>query len=253
MPAGCKESASRDGPNNIAAHFPENAQAAPDLGRTFILLSCRPTDLRCHIGPKMYAACGGQGNATKGTTNLHLDVSDAVNFITWTFVSSRTSEIWHIFLRHSISGYLFARHTTRAGDSRSSSRPSSLPLRSGPATARPSLQGCSVDYRAASRLLDLHSYWLASSGVSQFPACNSNFITLEQVRNLQNTIKVACDFVSAYNLWHMDRLLPDQRKHRLVGDGPDDVLQLYTLSWYAWLSVSTFNASATSKPLGSTG
>ena len=104
MPAGCKESASRDGTNNIAAHFPENAQAAPDLGRTFILLSCRPTDLRCHIGPKMYAACGGQGNATKGTTNLHLDVSDAVNFITWTFDSSRPSAIWHVFPRHSISG-----------------------------------------------------------------------------------------------------------------------------------------------------
>ena len=89
--------------------------------------------------------------------------------------------------------------------------------------------------------------------MSQFPACNSNFITLEQVRNLQNTIKVACDFVSACNLQDMAVLLPDQRKHRLVGDGPDDVLQLFTLSWYAWLSVSTFQVSATSRPLGSTG
>ena len=73
------------------------------------------------------------------------------------------------------------------------------------------------------------------------------------MRNVQNTIKLACDFVSGYNLQDMADLRPMQRMHRLRSDGADDVLQLFTLLWYAWLSTSTFKVSASSRPLGSTG
>ena len=47
----------------------------------------------------MYIACGGDANADKGTTNLHEDVADAVNFVTWTFNPQLTAAIWHIFPR----------------------------------------------------------------------------------------------------------------------------------------------------------
>ena len=60
------------------------------------------------------------------------------------------------------------------------------------------------------------------------------------MRNLQNTIKVACDFVSVGNLEHMAALLPEQRKYRIAVKHGEDVLQLFTLIWYAWISVSTY-------------
>ena len=66
-------------------------------------------------------------------------------------------------------------------------------------------------------------------------------------------MKLACDFVSAYNLQEMAALRPMQRVHRLQNGGAEDVLQLPTLLWYAWLSISTFKVPATSNPLGCTG
>ena len=62
----------------------------------------------------------------------------------------------------------------------------------------------------------------------------------DQVRNTQSTVKIACDFVSVHNLVHMAALRPDQREQRLAGGEAEDVLQLFTLLWYAWLSVTTF-------------
>ena len=59
-----------------------------------------------------------------------------------------------------------------------------------------------------------------------------------QVLNVQNTIKVACDFVSVQNLERVKQMIPSQRLHRIRHDGPEDVLQLGTLLWYAWLPVS---------------
>ena len=35
------------------------------------------------LGPKMYSAYGSPLTGTKGTTNLHLDVSDAVNLMVY--------------------------------------------------------------------------------------------------------------------------------------------------------------------------
>ena len=47
----------------------------------------------------MYIACGGEANANRGTTNLHVDVADAVNFVTWTNDPQLTAAVWHIFPR----------------------------------------------------------------------------------------------------------------------------------------------------------
>lgn len=72
---------------------------------------------------------------------------------------------------------------------------------------------------------------------------------IEQVWNLQSAIKVACDFVSLENLDRTIGLLVDQRHYRIqmrdldkdkVASGPADILQIHTLLWYAWLSVSAY-------------
>lgn len=39
--------------------------------------------VRPDLGPKMYTAYGSALYATKGTTNLHLDISDAVNVMVY--------------------------------------------------------------------------------------------------------------------------------------------------------------------------
>ena len=39
--------------------------------------------VRPDLGPKMYTAYGSAAHANKGTTNLHLDISDAVNVMVY--------------------------------------------------------------------------------------------------------------------------------------------------------------------------
>ena len=54
--------------------------------------------LTSSIGPKMYVAFGSGNNlCAHGTTNLHLDVTDAVNVMTWTTRPEDPGAIWHIF------------------------------------------------------------------------------------------------------------------------------------------------------------
>lgn len=59
----------REGKFNLASRLPE-CFVKPDLG------------------PKMYNAYGSASNPTKGTTNLHLDISDAVNIMVYVGVPS---------------------------------------------------------------------------------------------------------------------------------------------------------------------
>ena len=84
IPPGCENTVSRVGFTNLAAHYPENAETAPDLGEVLADSCVRITNDLSPIGPKMYIACGAENEALHGTTRLHLDVADAVNLTTWT-------------------------------------------------------------------------------------------------------------------------------------------------------------------------
>ena len=86
---------------NLAAHYPKNAETAPDLGEVPADSRVRITDEESHIGPKLYVACGAEDEVLNGTTRLHVDVADAVNLTTWTVDASRPCAIWHIFPRTS--------------------------------------------------------------------------------------------------------------------------------------------------------
>lgn len=61
------------------------------------LASCLPDFfVRPDLGPKMYNAYGSALFPSKGTTNLHLDISDAVNFMVYVGIPSDTDYKVHI-------------------------------------------------------------------------------------------------------------------------------------------------------------
>lgn len=61
------------------------------------LASCLPDFfVRPDLGPKMYNAYGSALFPTKGTTNLHLDISDAVNFMVYVGIPSDADYKEHI-------------------------------------------------------------------------------------------------------------------------------------------------------------
>lgn len=89
-----------DGVLNLAAHFPRNG-VAPDLGACVLSTSSYIAAQPYHpAGPKMYNAHGSkQDNEHHGSTNLHMDLTDAVNVMIW--AAQRDGEagyaVWHIF------------------------------------------------------------------------------------------------------------------------------------------------------------
>lgn len=61
------------------------------------LASCLPDFfVRPDLGPKMYNAYGSALYPSKGTTNLHLDISDAVNFMVYVGIPSDADYEEHI-------------------------------------------------------------------------------------------------------------------------------------------------------------
>ena len=54
--------------------------------------------------------------------------------------------------------------------------------------------------------------------------------------NLADCIKVACDFVSPENITRCEVLTKEFREQNQSMAWKEDVLQLRTLMWFAWLS-----------------
>ena len=109
IPAACQHWVRLNGKLNLAAHFPDNGNA-PDLGlfhyNALSLKASLSTDLsgdsswglHGEIGPKAYVASDPKGSDdSKGTTKLHLDVTDAFNLMVWSADSSSPAALWHIF------------------------------------------------------------------------------------------------------------------------------------------------------------
>ena len=59
---------------------------------------------------------------------------------------------------------------------------------------------------------------------------------LVQVCNLADCIKVACDFVSPENIERCEILTREFREQNQSMAWKEDVLQLRTMMWFAWLS-----------------
>lgn len=196
----------RDGAMNIASHFPLNT-VSPDLG------------------PKMYNAMASFEMAgSKGSTRLHMDMSDALNIMTyasptrdgspgtaaWDLFKAEDSDKIRAFLKEKFRGqYLHD------------------PIHS---------QQFYLDEHLRRELWekwDVYSY-----RVYQRPG-EAIFIPAgcaHQVCNLADIVKVAIDFVSPENIGRCEKLTREFREQNQGSVWKEDVLQLRTMMWFAWLS-----------------
>ncbi|CDO74624.1 hypothetical protein BN946_scf184325.g11 [Trametes cinnabarina] len=196
----------RDGVLNIASHFPSNT-VAPDLG------------------PKMYNAMASfEGQGSKGSTRLHMDMADAINIMTyaaltpdgrpgcaaWDIFRAEDTQKLRKFLRKKFKGQY--QHD---------------PIHS------------QQFYLDTDLRQELHrDYGVFSHRIYQHPG-EAVFIPAgcaHQVCNLADCIKVACDFVSPENIGRCENLTREFREQNQSMAWKEDVLQLRTMMWFAWLS-----------------
>ncbi|KAJ7067853.1 hypothetical protein C8F01DRAFT_1115998 [Mycena amicta] len=200
----------RDGVRNLGSHFPLNT-VAPDLG------------------PKMYNAHANleDTDAVKGSTRLHMDMADALNIMTYGAPDPDGKEgcaAWDLF---------------RAEDSdklrqflRGSVPKSDVGLGPDP------IHGQQVYLNDNMRRKLWLEYGVQSYRVYQ-KAGEAIFIPAgcaHQVRNLSDCIKIAIDFVSPENIARCEKLTKEFRGVNTAKCWKEDVLQLRTMMWFAWLS-----------------
>ncbi|KAI0751497.1 hypothetical protein C8Q80DRAFT_1309487 [Daedaleopsis nitida] len=196
----------RDGVLNIASHFPSNA-IAPDLG------------------PKMYNAMASfESQGSKGSTRLHMDMADAVNIMTY---ASPTPDgragcaAWDIFRAEDTPKLRKFLRKKFKGQYQQD------PIHS---------QQFYLDSTLRQELYKDHG--VMSHRIYQKPG-EAVFIPAgcaHQVCNLADCIKVACDFVSPENIERCENLTSEFREQNQSMAWKEDVLQLRTMMWFAWLS-----------------
>lgn len=201
----------RDGVGNVGSHFPSNT-IAPDLG------------------PKMYNALASKlGAGSKGTTRLHMDMADAVNIMTYTENSpdgSPGSAAWDLF---------------RASDSDK--------IRAFLRQKFPKQSAVTDPIHSQQHYLDevlrkeLHDqFGVMSYRVYQRPG-EAIFIPAgcaHQVANLADCVKVAIDYVSVENIGRCEGLTREFRELNQRLAWKEDVLQLRSMMWFAWLSCGIY-------------
>ncbi|KZT12868.1 Clavaminate synthase-like protein [Laetiporus sulphureus 93-53] len=196
----------RDGVLNMASHFPSNT-VAPDLG------------------PKMYNAMASfESQGSKGSTRLHMDMADAINIMlhaeqtpdgrpgcaAWDLFRAEDAPKLRKFLKKKFKGQF--QHD---------------PIHS---------QQFYLDSTLRRELFK--DYGVKSHRVYQKPG-EAVFIPAgcaHQVCNLADCIKVACDFVSPENIDRCEMLTREFREQNQSMAWKEDVLQLRTMMWFAWLS-----------------
>ncbi|KAH9915967.1 uncharacterized protein BXZ73DRAFT_54039, partial [Epithele typhae] len=196
LPRGAQDVALPSGVQNLATFYPLNGNT-PDLG------------------PKLYIATGDPSNS-HGTTKLHLDVTDAVNILTYAPEPSKPAAVWHLFPPESLASLrqyllIISQWSEADGD----------PIHSQQIYVTEDM--CTV--------LKLQ-YNVHVVRIEQYLS-DAVFIPAgwaHQVLNVQNAIKIACDFVSVQNLSVTASLMSKQREHRIKTNGHgEDILQLDTL------------------------
>ncbi|KAJ7590734.1 Clavaminate synthase-like protein [Mycena floridula] len=201
----------RDGTMNISSHFPSNT-ISPDLG------------------PKMYnAMASNEDPGSKGSTRLHMDMSDAVNVMTYASPApdgSPGSAAWDLFRAEDsdkIRTYLKQKFRGQYQHD---------PIHS---------QQFYLDETMRRELWQQHG--VISYRVYQTPG-QAVFIPAgcaHQVCNLADIVKVAIDFVSPENIVRCEKLTKEFREQNQAQVWKEDVLQLTTMLWFAWLSCTREN------------
>ncbi|OSC98672.1 Clavaminate synthase-like protein [Trametes coccinea BRFM310] len=196
----------RDGVLNIASHFPSNT-IAPDLG------------------PKMYNAMASfESQGSKGSTRLHMDMADAINIMTYAapMPNGRPGcAAWDIFrAEDTLKLRKFLRKKFKGQYQHD-------PIHS---------QQFYLDTNLRQELWK--DYGVISHRIYQHPgeAVLIPAGCAHQVCNLADCIKVACDFVSPENIGRCENLTREFREQNQSMAWKEDVLQLRTMMWFAWLS-----------------
>ncbi|EJD54118.1 Clavaminate synthase-like protein [Auricularia subglabra TFB-10046 SS5] len=208
----------RDGVLNISSHFPTNT-VGPDLG------------------PKMYNAYASTlDSGSKGSTRLHMDMADAVNIMHHAMKRLDGGEggaVWDIFSADDspkLRRFIRSRFKDKCQNGVD-------PIHS------------QLFYLDTELLDDLYNETgVISYRIYQRPG-EAVFIPAgcaHQVCNLSDCIKVAVDFVSPENVERCERLTQEFREQNQVTPWKEDILQLKTMLWYAWLSCSIVERRAPS-------
>ncbi|TFY60066.1 hypothetical protein EVG20_g7560 [Dentipellis fragilis] len=203
MPSYCR----RDGALNLASHFPSNT-IAPDLG------------------PKMYNAMSTEEKpGSKGSTRLHMDMADAVNIMLHAEPCPDGSPgvaAWDLFRWEDAAQLrkFLNKRFSNGGQAHD-------PIHS---------QQIYLDSEMRKELFD--DFGIKSYRVYQRPG-EAVFIPAgcaHQVCNLADCIKVAIDFVSPENIERCEKLTGEFRMQNQSMAWREDMLQLRTMMWFAWLS-----------------
>ncbi|EAT41178.1 AAEL007157-PA, partial [Aedes aegypti] len=211
--------------------------------------------VRPDLGPKMYSAYGSALHPTKGTTNLHLDVSDAVNVMVYTAVPKdveRTkyvqkvldaidSDECDVFTRQRIRdkadlpGALWHIYHAKDADKIRSllhkievERGISIKANHDPIHD----QKWYLDANLRKRLLQ--EYNVEGYSIVQ---CSGDAIFIpagapHQVRNLHNCVKVAEDFVSPENISYCFKLTNEFRHLTNTHSNHEDKLQIKNIIYH---------------------
>lgn len=208
------------------------------------------------LGPKMYNAYGSALHPDKGTTNLHLDISDAVNIMVYVGIPTDESApeqikaalraidsggcdiltrrrvrqpgvmpgaLWHIYSARDADKIrdLLNRVTIERGYRL---EPDHDPIHD---------QNWYLDNELRERLYDDY-------GVEGYPIaqCLGDAVFIpagapHQVRNLHNCIKVAEDFVSPENIQHCFHLSQQFRKLSMSHTNHEDKLQIRNVIYHS--------------------
>ncbi|KAJ3760740.1 hypothetical protein EV360DRAFT_68442 [Lentinula raphanica] len=190
----------RDGKLNIASHFPQNA-VAPDLG------------------PKMYNAMASyQDQGSKGTTRLHMDMADALNVMTYASDcpdGSPGCAAWDLFRpEDSAKLRVYLKKKLPAGS-----------------TPMDPIHGQQVYLNEVMRKELAEELGVYSYRVYQRPG-EAIFIPA----GCAHQASVAVDFVSPENVQRCEKLTQEFREQNQSKVWKEDVLQLKTMMWFAWLS-----------------
>lgn len=228
----------RNGKFNLASRLP-NIFVKPDLG------------------PKMYNAYGSALHADKGTTNLHLDISDAVNVMVYVGISKNSGEddehiraafqavdeagcdilmrrrareanelpgaIWHIYAPRDADKIRDLLNKVAIERGRRL-EPNHDPIHD---------QSWYLDGPLRERLY--RDYSVEGYPIAQ---CRGDAVFIpagapHQVRNLHNCIKVAEDFVSPENVSHCFHLTQEFRNLSDTHSNHEDKLQIKNIIYHA--------------------
>lgn len=186
-------------------------------------------------------------NAKKGSTRLHGDYADALNYMAWADTTEDDhpgAAVWDILPadKRGAVGEFIKRNASLCGD------PGwGHPIHSHQVYLTPLLldllakETGIIPFRIMQQPGDV--VFIPVGCIHQVRAKILYFYNLMnndgQVANLVDSIKIAIDFVYHGSLQRCQDVQREFRDHRIRIRGGDDVLRIYHMMWYAWHSLSS--------------